>query len=66
MSTHVRSASYTMVCAHVRGGNPRALASGLSPVIVDKYGIAYISLGLAHKEIFQKVGKGGIYMYVWT
>ena len=55
-----------MMCANGRGGNPRALASGLSPVIVDKYGIAYISLDLAHKEIFQKVGKGGIYMYVWT
>ena len=26
------SVSYCMVCAYVREGNPRALASGLSPV----------------------------------
>ena len=30
------SNSYTMVCPSVRGDNPRALASGLSPVQVDK------------------------------
>ena len=28
--------SYTMVCPSVRGDNPRALASGLSPVQTDK------------------------------
>ena len=37
--------SYTMGCPPVRGENPRALASGLSYVQVDKHG---------------KVGKGGI------
>ena len=31
--------SYTMGCPPVRGDNPRALASGLSYVQVDKYGI---------------------------
>ena len=29
--------SYTMGCLHVRGDNPRALASGLSYVQVDKH-----------------------------
>ena len=27
---------YTIVCSHVRGDNPRALASGLSQVQADK------------------------------
>ena len=54
-----------MGCPPVRGDNPRALASGLSYVQVDKYGITiyatYISVDLAHYEIFHaKVGKGGI------
>ena len=31
--------SYTMGCPSVRGANPRALASGLSYVQVDKHGI---------------------------
>ena len=31
--------SYTMGCPPVRGDNPRALASGLSYVQVDKHGI---------------------------
>ena len=57
--------SYTMGCPPVRGGNPRALASGLSNVQVDKHGITfyttYISVDLAHREIFRaKVGKGSI------
>ena len=30
--------SYTMICPHVRGDNPRALASGLSPLQVDNHG----------------------------
>ena len=30
------SNSYTIVCPPVRGDNPRALASGLSPVQADK------------------------------
>ena len=34
--------SYTMGCPPVRGDNPRALASGLSYVQVDKHGITRI------------------------
>ena len=54
-----------MGCPPVRGDNPRALASGLSYVQVDKHGITfyttYISVDLAHQVIFHaKVGKGGI------
>ena len=54
-----------MGCPPVRGDNPRALASGLSYVQVDKHGITiyttYISVDLAHHEIFRaEVGKGGI------
>ena len=36
------SNSYTMVCPPVRGDNPRALASGLSYVQVDKHGITIL------------------------
>ena len=54
-----------MGCPPVRGDNPRALASGLSYVQVDKHGklfyTTYISVDLAHQVIFHaKVGKGGI------
>ena len=54
-----------MGCPPVRGDNPRALASGLSYVQVDKHGITifsnHISVDLAHHEIFHaKGGKGGI------
>ena len=55
-----------MGCPPVRGDNPRALASGLSYVQVDKHGITffyttYISVDIVHHEIFHaKVGKGGI------
>ena len=51
-----------MVCLPVDGDNPRALASGLSYVQVDKHGINILyHLHLAHHEIFRaKVGKGGI------
>ena len=55
-----------MSCPPVRGDNPRALASGLSYVQVDKHGIRlfytiYISVDLAHHDIFRaKVGNGGI------
>ena len=58
-----------MGCPPVRGDNPRALASGLSYVQVDKHGITffyttYISVYLAHHEILRvKVGKGGINLY---
>ena len=34
--------SYTMGCPPVRGENPRALASGLSYVQVDKHGITIL------------------------
>ena len=34
--------SYTMECLPVRGDNPRALASGLSYVQVDKHGITIL------------------------
>ena len=42
--THVSwlSNSYTMGCPPVRGDNPRALASGLSYVQVDKHGITIL------------------------
>ena len=36
------SYSYTMACPPVRGDNPRALASGLSYVQVDNYGITIL------------------------
>ena len=56
-----------MGCPPVRGDNPLALASGLSYVQVDKHGITilywstYISVDLAHHEIFHaNVGEGGI------
>ena len=55
-----------MGCPPVCGDNPRALASGLSYVQVDKHGFTifyttYISVHLAHHEIFCAiVGKGGI------
>ena len=62
-----------MVWMPVRGDNPRALATGLSYVQVDKHGITnlyhltyttYINVDLAHHEIFRaKAGKGGIIMY---
>ena len=63
--TIILSNSYTMGCPPVRGDNPRALASGLSYVQVDKHGklfyTTYISVDLAQHEIFRaKVGKGGI------
>ena len=38
----VISKSYTMACPPVRGDNPRALASRLSYVQVDKYGITIL------------------------
>ena len=62
------SNSYTIDCPHVRGDNPRALASGLSCVHVDRHGTCitfyttFINVYLAHHEIFHAkvVGKGGI------
>ena len=58
-----------MACPPVRGDNPRALASGLSYVQVDKHGITILyhlhqCMYLAHHEIFRaKVGRGGIKTY---
>ena len=54
-----------MGCPPVRGDNPRALASGLSYVQVDKhlgtFYTTYISVDLAHQKTFRTiVGKGGI------
>ena len=48
-----------MGCPPVRGGYPRALASGLSYVQVEKHGLntTYISVDLAYHGI---VDKGGI------
>ena len=40
--TNLLSNSYTMGCPPVRGDNPRALASGLSYVQVDKHGITIL------------------------
>ena len=62
------SNSYTMGCPHVRGDNPRALASGLSYVQVDKHGITILyhlhQRDLVHHETFcAKVGNGGI---IWV
>ena len=51
-----------MDCTPVRGDNPRALASGLSYVQVDKHGIT--TLYHLHQcgpcTSREKVGKGGI------
>ena len=60
-----------MGCSPVCGDNPRALASWLSHVQVDKHGITiyttYISVDLAHQEIFRaKVGKGVIIIYIYS
>ena len=57
-----------MGCPPVHGDHPRALASVLSYVQVDKYDITiyttYISVDLAHHEIFRaKVNEGGINVY---
>ena len=54
-----------MGCPHVHGDNPRALASGLSYVQVDKHGITILyhlhQCRLPHHKILRaKVGKGGI------
>ena len=62
------SNSHTMGCPPVHGDNPRALASGLSYVQLDKHGITifitYISVDIAHHEIFRAdVGKGGINVF---
>ena len=67
MTAYVICNSDTMVCPHVRGDNPRALASGLSYVQVDKlvyiFYTTYISVDLSYHEIVRaKVGKGGIKM----
>ena len=52
--------SYTMGCPPVRGDNPRALASGLSYVQVDKWYNYFIPPTSHHEIVRSKVGKGGI------
>ena len=57
--------SYTMGCPPVRGDNPRALASGLSYVEMDKHGIPILyhlhqCRPCTSRDIHAKVGKGGI------
>ena len=42
LTINLVSNSYTMGCPPVRGDNPRALASGLSYVQVDKHGITIL------------------------
>ena len=64
-----------MACSPVCGDNPRALASGLSYVQVDKHGITFLHhlhqcRPCTSSNIHAKVGKGGIklcdYFYVHT
>ena len=57
--------SYTMGCPPVRVDNPRALASGLSYVQVDKHGVTVLyhihqCRPCTSRDIHAKVGKGGI------
>ena len=60
ISNYIRN-SYTKGCPPVRGDNPRALASGLSYVQVDKHGVTIINVDLAdHEIVCAKVGKGSI------
>ena len=51
---HCVSSIYTVACPPVRGDNPRALASGLSYVQVDKHDTTILDLGvdLAHLRYF--------------
>ena len=68
MTTYLQiglSNSYTMGCPPVRVDNPRALASGLSYIQVDKHGITILyhlhQCRSRHQELFNaKVGKGRI------
>ena len=59
-----------MACPPVRGDNPRALASGLSPSTSGQtwynyFNTTYISVDLAYHEIFRAtVGKGGINIHI--
>ena len=57
-----------MGCPPVRGDNPRALASGLSYLQVDKHGITILyHLHQYGREIYHaKVGKGGINSSILT
>ena len=40
----VSSVSYCMVCVYVREDNPRALASGLSPVHIHNHGLSPVHI----------------------
>ena len=57
--------SYTLGCLPVRGDNPRALASGLSYVQVDKHSITILYYlhqcrPCTSRDVCAKDGKGGI------
>ena len=59
------SNSYTLGCPPVRGDNPRALASGLSYLQVDKHGITILChlhqcRPCTSRDFYSKVRKGGI------
>ena len=47
--------SYCMVCVYVREANPRALASGLSPVHTHNLTITSMHVHFVHCEIFDVV-----------
>ena len=59
---------YTMACPPVRGDNPRALASGLSYVQVDKHGITILwhlyQFRPDNEIVRAKVGNGGADMRI--
>ena len=42
--------TFMMVCSPVRRDNPRALASGLSPVQVDNHGIAILCISYTLRD----------------
>ena len=42
--------SYMMACPPVRGDNPRALASGLSPAQVDNHGIIILCISCTLRD----------------
>ena len=65
MLQRMTSKSYTMGCPPVRGDNPRALASGLSYVHVDKHGLTILyhlhqCRPCTSRNVRAKVRKGGI------
>ena len=58
-----------MVCPPVRGDNPRALASGLFCVQVDKHGLTILyhlhqCRPCTSRDIYAKIGEGGINLQI--